>query len=195
VYFFQMIYPFARVNDPLSATAAAAGGTVLIRRDALDRIGGLQTIRSALIDDVSLAKELKKYGPIYLGHSGLAASIRPYPEFSDLWAMIARCAYTQLNHSAAILIGTILGLTLVFLIAPYEVLCGHGATFLFGLAASALMVLTYFPTLARYRLSKAYALALPAVALFYMAATLASALNTWRGTGAKWKNRAYGGAE
>ncbi len=193
VYFFQMLYPFALVNDPLKSTAAAAGGTVLIRREALARIGGLNTIKSALIDDVSLAREVKKSGPIFLGHSGLATSIRPYPHVADIWNMITRTAFTQLNHSALILAGTILGLTLVWLVAPYEVLHGHGWPFLAGLAASALAVASYLPTLARYRQPRLLALALPFIALFYMAATIASAVNHWRGAGAQWKNRAYAG--
>jgi len=194
VYFFQMLYPFAKVNDPLSPTAAAAGGTVLIRLDALARLGGLERIKGALIDDVSLAAQAKKYGPIYLGHSGLATSIRPYPHVADIWNMITRTAFTQLRYSAFILAGTILGLALVWLVAPYEVVYGHGWRFLFGLAASALAVISYAPTLARYRQPKSFALALPLIALFYMAATIASALRHWRGQGAKWKSRAYAGA-
>jgi GT2 family glycosyltransferase len=180
------------VNDPFSATAAAAGGTVLIRRDALARIGGIEQIKSALIDDVSLAREIKKFGPIYLGHSGLATSIRRYPEFTDVFRMISRCAFTQLNHSAILLALTLLGLALVWLVPAYEVIFGHGWHFLFGLAAYALAASSYQPTLARYRLPKFWALALPLIALFYMAATFSSALNHWRGTGAKWKNRSYG---
>jgi hopene-associated glycosyltransferase HpnB len=192
VYFFQMLYPFAKVNDPLSATAAAAGGTVLIRRSALELMGGLEAMRGALIDDVTLAARVKRHGPIYLGHSGLAASIRPYPRVGDIWAMITRTAFTQLNYSGLILAGTMLGLALVWLVAPYEVVFGHGWRFLCGVAASVLAVVSYFPTLERYKQPKVMALALPFVALYYMAATFTSALTHWRGTGAKWKNRAYG---
>jgi hopene-associated glycosyltransferase HpnB len=192
VYFFQMLYPFAKVNDPLSGVAAAAGGTVLVRRAALARIGGLARIKGALIDDVSLATELKKFGPVFLGHSGLATSIRPYPQVADIWNMITRTAFTQLRYSGVVLAGTILGLALVWLVAPYEVAFGHGWGFAAGLVASVLAVVSYFPTLARYRQPKILALALPFIALFYMAATVASAWHYWRGTGAKWKNRAYG---
>ncbi|MDD2705819.1 MAG: glycosyltransferase [Acidocella sp.] len=193
IYFFQMLYPFARVNDPLSSVAAAAGGTVLIRREALERIGGLEAIKGALIDDVSLARKVKKHGPIYLGHSGLATSIRPYPHARDIWNMITRTAFTQLNYSAVVLAVTILGLALVWLVAPFEVVFGHGWRFFAGLAAFWLAVVSYFPTLTRYRVPKYFALALPLIALFYMAATVASAVNYWRGTGAQWKSRAYGG--
>jgi hopene-associated glycosyltransferase HpnB len=192
VYFFQMLYPFARVNDPLSATAAAAGGTILLRRDALARIGGLAAIKSALIDDVALARKLKIQGPIFLGHSGLATSIRPYPHIADIWAMITRTAFTQLNYSALLLALTLIGLTLVWLVAPYQVIFGHGWGFCAGLAASALAVWSYFPTLARYHQPRALALALPFIALFYMSATIASAMQHWQGTGASWKRRDYG---
>lgn len=192
VYFFQMLYPFAKVNDPLSATAAAAGGTVLIRRAALERIGGINAIKSALIDDVALAKAVKQGGPIYLGHSGLAASIRPYPKFNDIFKMVSRTAFTQLRYSAWVLAGTLLGLALVWLVPALAVLFGHGWNFMFGLAAYALAGVSYLPTLNRYGQSRFRALTLPVIALFYMVATLSSALDYWRGTGARWKNRDYG---
>lgn len=192
VYFFQMLYPFSKVNDPFSRVAAAAGGTVLIRRTALERIGGIEKIRTALIDDVALAREVKKFGPIYLGHSALATSIRPYPKFADMFRMISRSAFTQLDYSAVMLAAALLGLALVWLVPAYEVLFGHGWRFLFGLAAYAIAALSYLPTARRYRISRFWALALPLIALFYMAATFSSALDYWRGTGAKWKNRSYG---
>jgi len=197
VYFFQMLYPFARVNDPRSGVAAAAGGTVLIRREALERIGGIAAIREALIDDVTLAKAVKASGrergtAIYLGHSGLAASIRPYPAWGDLWQMISRTAFTQLRYSALLLLLTIAGLTLVWLVPVYETLFGEGWARAAGLTAFVLAMLSYLPTLQRYRQNPSWALALPLIAVFYMAATVGSAVNYWFGRGAHWKNRAYG---
>lgn len=197
VYFFQMLYPFARVNDPRSGVAAAAGGTVLIRREALERIGGIAAIRGALIDDVTLAKAVKSSGgatrtAIYLGHSGLATSIRPYPHWGDLWQMIARTAFTQLRYSALLLLLTLIGLTLVWLIPVWAILWSSGWERVAGLATFILAALSYLPTLGRYRRSPLWALALPLIAVFYMAATAGSALNYWLGRGARWKNRAYG---
>jgi hopene-associated glycosyltransferase HpnB len=193
VYFFQMLYPFERVNDPLSARAAAAGGTVLIRRQALARIGGIAAIRGALIDDVTLARAVKQGGPIFLGQSALARSIRPYPGFADVWAMIARSAFTQLRYSWALLVLTVIGLALVWLVPVFAMMFGGGASFFCGLIAYLLAVASFFPTLARYRLRRAWALALPLIALVYMAATIGSAIQHARGRGARWKNRAYAG--
>jgi hopene-associated glycosyltransferase HpnB len=191
VYFFQMLYPFGKVNDPRSTVAAAAGGTILLRREALERIGGIAAIKDALIDDVALAKEIKRGGPIFLAHSELAASIRPYPGFADIWRMISRTAFTQLRYSTLMLVLTIAGLTVVWLVPPWEVIFASGWRFGCGLAACVLAAVSYFPTLMRYRRNKLAALALPLIAVFYMAATAASALNYWRGKGASWKSRAY----
>jgi hopene-associated glycosyltransferase HpnB len=193
VYFFQMLYPFARVNDPNSTVAAAAGGTVLIRREALVRIGGIESIKGALIDDVTLAKAVKRGGSIHLGHTGLAVSVRRYPRASDLWHMIARTAFTQLRYSLLLLALTLAGLALVWWMPLATALFGAGWQRALGLAAFTLGAMSFVPTLRRYRLNPLRSLALPLIALFYMAATLGSAVNHWRGSGARWKNRDYGG--
>jgi hopene-associated glycosyltransferase HpnB len=191
VYFFQMLYPFARVNDPRSAVAAAAGGTILVRRDALARMGGIEAIKEALIDDVALAKAVKQSGSIFLGHSQLAASIRPYATVSDVWHMISRTAFTQLRYSTPLLLLTIAALSVVWLVPPWEAVFGRGWVFGAALAACVLAALSYIPTLMRYQRNVLWVLALPLIALFYLAATIASAVNYWRGKGASWKNRAY----
>ena len=195
VYFFQLLYPFAKVNDPRSRVAAAAGGTILIRRDALRRIGGIEAIKDALIDDVALARAVKRTGggAVYLGHSGLASSIRPYPAFADIWHMISRTAFTQLRHSATLLVLTVVGLSVVWLVPVLSVAGGRGIARVCGAGACALAALSYVPTLRRYRRNPLAVLALPLIALFYMAATVGSALDHWRGAGARWKNRAYKG--
>jgi hopene-associated glycosyltransferase HpnB len=196
VYFFQMLYPFRRVNDPRSRIAAAAGGTILIRREALELSGGIDAIKDALIDDVSLARRVKIRGAggIYLGHSALARSIRPYPRFSDIWRMIARTAFTQLRYSAVLLVFTILALTLVWLVPVWSVILGGRWERALGALALALAAASYLPTLKRYGRRPIWALALPLIAFFYMAATIGSALDHWRGAGARWKNRSYGSA-
>ena len=195
VYFFQLLYPFAWVNDPLRATAAAAGGTILIRRRALARIGGIAAVRGALIDDVALAAAVKRGGRIWLGHSGLARSVRPYPAMADIWRMIARTAYVQLHFSPLLLAATVLAMALTFLVPPIAALFGHGLARWLGWIAWGAMAASYQPTLHRYRRSVLWAPCLPAVAAFYLAATIGSALNHHLGRGVAWKGRAYQGAD
>ncbi len=191
VFFFQLLYPFAWVNDPLRPTAAAAGGTALVRRDALARAGGIGAIRGALIDDVTLAAAMKRGGPIWLGHSGLAHSIRPYPRAADIWRMVARSAYVQLRRSPQRLILCLAGMALVWLVPPAACFVGPAAARALGAAAWAGMAWSYLPTLRRFGLSAAWTPFLPLVAVFYMAATVASAANHHLGRGVAWKGRAY----
>jgi hopene-associated glycosyltransferase HpnB len=188
VYLFALLYPFARANDPLSATAAAAGGTVLIRRRALERIGGIEAIGGALIDDVTLASKVKRGGRIWLGHSRLARSIRPYPGFADIWRMVARSAYVQLRYSPLLLVLTTLGLAVVFLAPPVAAIFWHSWI---GLAAWVLMAASFLPTLRRFNILPLWAPLLPAIAAFYMAATIGAAIDHHRGRGVVWKSRAY----
>ena len=194
VFFFQLLYPFAWVNDGLRATAAAAGGTILIRRRALQRIGGIESVRGALIDDVALAAAVKKGGPIWLGHADLARSVRPYPTVGDIWQMITRTAFVQLRYSVAMLVGATLAMAIIWLLPPGLVLFSHGLAFCCGLASWLMLSASYLPTLRRFGQSPLWTLALPLVAAFYMAATIGSAVNHYRGHGVAWKGRAYQGA-
>jgi len=192
VYFFAMLYPFEKVNDPTSEVAGAAGGTILVRRAMLERIGGVETVRGALIDDCSLASDIKRAGgKLYLGHSTLAWSIRPYRGAGDIWRMIARTAYVQLRYSPIILLCTVIGMGLVWLAPVYFVLFGRGRVRVMGGASLFLAVISFLPTLSRFRLSPLRALALPVVAAFYMAATIGSAVDHHRGRGVQWKSRFY----
>ena len=199
VFFFQKLYPFAWVNDPKRAIAAAAGGCILIRRTALTRIGGLQTVRQALIDDCALAKAVKvdtpRNHPIWLGLTQSTRSLRPYDTLATIWDMVARTAYTQLNYSPRLLVGTLLGMTLVYLVAPIALLVGvltvNWTLAVAGLVGWGLMALAYLPTVQLYRLSPLWALTLPAIALMYTLMTVDSARRHWRGEGGSWKGRTY----
>jgi hopene-associated glycosyltransferase HpnB len=194
VLFFQLLYPFVWANDPLRATAAAAGGTILIRRRALRRIGGVASVRGALIDDVALAAAVKRGGRIWLGHSGMARSVRAYPTAADIWRMVSRTAYVQLRFSPLLLAGTVLAMALTFLLPPVAALFVHGPARWFGWLAWGAMAAAYQPTLHRFHRSVLWAPWLPAVAAFYLAATIAAAVKHHFGRGVAWKGRAYQGA-
>ncbi len=195
VFFFQLLYPFASVNDPRRATAAAAGGTILVRARALARIGGIEALRGSLIDDVALASAVKRGGRIWLGHSTLARSVRPYPHAADIWRMVTRTAYVQLRRSPLLLALCLAGMVLTWLVPPLAALFGHQAARWMGLAAWVGAASAYLPTLRRFGRSPLWAPFLPLVALFYMAATVGSALDHARGRGVVWKRRAYQGVD
>jgi hopene-associated glycosyltransferase HpnB len=192
IFFFQMLYPFAWANNPRRATAAAAGGCMLVRCDALAQAGGMAAIRDALIDDCTLAKKLKAYGPIWIGLTHSVSSIRAYPAFADIRGMISRTAYAQLRYSPLLLAGTIIGLALTFIAPVVLALFAGGAARLLGIAAWISMAFAFQPTLRFYRASPLWGLTLPAIAATYMAFTVDSAYQHWRGRSGMWKGRAQG---
>jgi len=190
VYFFFKLYPPAWVRNPLAVTAGAAGGCILVRTSALERAGGISTIRGALIDDCSLAALVKKSGGrIWLGLGDESYSLRRYPQFADIEQMVARTAFYQLHHSFWLLLGTILGMTLLYLAPPMLVASGRFVPMMLGGVAWALMSFTYCDLVGYYKLPSWRALTLPAAALFYLGATVHSAIKYWSGTGGEWKGR------
>jgi hopene-associated glycosyltransferase HpnB len=193
VFFFEMLYPFAYIRDSRNPTAGAAGGCVLIRREALRRIGGIGAIRGEIIDDCALARAVKRGGPIWLGLTTEARSLRAYPALGDIWRMVARTAYAQLRYSPLLLAATVLGMALTFLAPVAVAVSGTEAAWL-GISAWAAMALSYLPTLRLYEQSPVWAPLLPLIALVYIAATVESARRHWLGRGGEWKGRTHAGS-
>jgi hopene-associated glycosyltransferase HpnB len=191
VYFFFKLYPPAFIRDPRQRTAGAAGGCILLRPEALDRAGGIDSIRSEIIDDCALARLMKlSGGSVWLGLANRTSSIRHYDSFGDIGRMISRTAFNQLNHSSLLLAGTLVGLLLTY-IAPVALLfSGHALPAALGFIAFALMTTTYTPITRYYRRSPLWSMTLPLAAVFYMGATMQSALKFWLGRGGEWKGRA-----
>ena len=191
VFFFLKLYPPRWIASSKHATAGAAGGCILVRRDALERIGGIAAIRGELIDDCALAKAVKRGGGrVWLGLTSQARSIRQYASFAEVGRMISRTAFTQLGYSSLLLAGTVLGMATIYLLPP--VLALGFRSWLAALAWLVMMV-AYTPVLRLSRRSLAWAPALPLVALFYTAATVASAVQYWMGRGGAWKGRTQAG--
>ncbi len=201
IFFFQKLYPFPLTNDPNSAVAGAAGGVVLVRRAALEAIGGVAAIKGTLIDDCALAARIKKGPPrraielVLADATAEAVSLRDNRAFGSIRMMIARTAFTQLDYSAWKLAGTVIGLALVYLVGPAALLAwplhGDAATAGLGALAWALMTAAYAPTLRLYGRPVWQGLALPVAAALYAGFTVDSAARHWRGEGGRWKGRVY----
>ncbi len=201
VFFFAKLYPFSWVNRPDRATAAAAGGCSLVRQSALDEIGGIAALKDALIDDCTLAAKIKhrnsptNHHKIWLGLTTEIRSLRPYDNLASIWNMVARTAYTQLNYSPLLLLGTIVGMALVYLVAPIGIIYGlfsqQWGLLGITIVTYSLMAISYRPTIQFYRCPGIYALALPLIGLMYNLMTIDSAWRHWRGKGGQWKGRSY----
>ncbi|MFF9059575.1 glycosyltransferase [Streptomyces sp. NPDC014882] len=196
VYFFAQLYPFRRIGRPGTRTAAAAGGCVLLRAEAAGRARIPEAIRHAVIDDVALARAVKgSGGRVWLGLADRVESVRPYPGLHDLWRMVSRSAYAQLRHNPLLLLGTVLGLVLVYLVPPLALFGGLAlavpAVAVPGGLAWLVMTGTYLPMLRYYRQPSWLAPLLPFTALLYLLMTVDSAVQHRRGRGAAWKGRTY----
>jgi hopene-associated glycosyltransferase HpnB len=192
IFFFQMLYPFAWANDTSRATAAAAGGCMLAQSDALLRAGGMAAIRDSLIDDCALARQLKALGPIWIGLTDRVLSTRAYPTMQDIRRMVARTAYAQLRYSPLLLAITLFALTLTYVVPVALALLAGGMARLLAILAWLLMAFAFQPILRFYRISPLWGLALPVIAVIYMAFTLDSAYQHAQGRGGMWKGRAQG---
>jgi len=197
VFFFAKLYPFRWVNEPENSIAGAAGGCSLIRREALTRIGGIQAIRQALIDDCALAEAIKSSGSrrIWLGLSDSTRSLRPYDSLETIWTMVARTAFTQLNYSPLLLIGTVFGMSLIYLLPPlgavFGIVAGQWSIAIPSLFAYLLMSLAYVPIVRFYRCPIWLSGCLPTIAFLYTLMTIDSARRHWQGKGGAWKGRVY----
>ncbi len=196
VYFFGQLYPFRWVNRTGARTSAAAGGCVLLRTEAVVRARVPDSIRQAVIDDVSLAGAVRRSGGrIWLGLADGVDSVRPYPRLGDLWRMVSRSAYAQLRHSPPLLAGTVVGLALVYLAPPLTLCAGvlsvDGVAAWAGGLAWAVMTATYLPVLRYYRQPLWLAPLLPFTAVLYLLMTVDSAVRHYQGRGAAWKGRTY----
>ncbi len=192
VFFFAMLYPFGWVNDKKRHLAAAAGGCMLVKRTALEAAGGIAAIRSEIIDDCALGRLMKKQGPIFLGLTERARSIRPYPKLADIRKMVTRSAYAELDYSPPKLLGTLFGLMLMYVL-PLAGLFAGGIVALCGALCWATMVVMFQPMLRFYRRSPLWGLVLPLIGIAYAVFTFDSAVQFWRGRGGMWKGRAQAG--
>jgi hopene-associated glycosyltransferase HpnB len=190
VYYFKLLYPFALSNSRFKYVAAAAGGCILVDTEALQRAGAFASLRNALIDDCTLARQVKNAGyRIWLGLSRGVVSLRPYGSLGSIHDMVARSAFTQLGYSTAVL----LVVTVLFALAyglPF-VLLGSAEAWRLGLIAWIAMMLSYLPMLRYYRMPFAWALLLPIGAVLYLGMTWSSAIRYWRGVRSRWKDRTY----
>lgn len=195
IYFFKLLYPFALANSGMRLVAAAAGGCILLRTSALAAIGGFGALRGAIIDDCTLARRMKQQGlRTWIGLTRSARSTRAYPRLDDVWDMVARSAYTQLRYSSLLLaLCTVLLLT-AFAAPVLALAAGSAPARTAGLAAIAVMAVTYLPTLRYYGIPRAWAFSLPLVGLLYLGMTWASAWRYWHGERSRWKGRSYAAA-
>jgi len=192
VFFFKLIYPFALANNPDSKLATAAGGCIFVETNILRQIGGMASIKDALIDDCTLAKTVKSAGyKIWMGLTHGVLSQRPYATLRDIWDMVARTAYTQLYYSITLLLICTFSMLIMYCLPSFGLFYFQGEAAFLSFLAVLLMVMIYSPILRFYALNPAWGFALPLIASLYLLMTWTSAIRYWKGERSRWKGRVY----
>ncbi len=192
VYFFRLLYPFDWVKT--GRRPAAAGGSILVARTALEKAGGFGAWRDALIDDCTLARHLHRRGArLWLQLSPTSVSLRRYAGLAAIWNMVRRSAYTELGLSAFRLVATVIGMAWLMILPPVLAIAASGMPAAAGGIAWALMAVTFAPSLAREGAPGWLAPLLPIAAGLFLAMTIHSALDHLAGRRGGWKGRHYGG--
>ena len=190
LYFFLMLYPPQWIADSNARTAGAAGGCILLRSVALERIGGLAAIRNEVIDDCALARAVKRSGgKIWMGLTRASISRRSYGTFAEIRDLIARTAFTQLRYSFLLLIATLFALFVTYLLPWISFCAGDDPAWFLAGPTLCLMAVSFGVTVRFYNLTFFWALTLPLAAVFYAYATCVSAVRYWLGRGGQWKGR------
>ncbi|HNO74071.1 glycosyltransferase [Nitrosomonas mobilis] len=194
IFFFKLLYPFSLANNPASRVAAAAGGCILVETEALRSVNAFESIHGTLIDDCTLAARIKHAGyKTWIGLSHGAYSHRGYDNLFQIWNMVARTAFTQLNYSLVLLLVCTLIMTSMFWLAPaLAIICTDSACLLAWILSWMAMWIVFTPTLRFYQRSPLWAITLPLIGTLYLLMTWTSAFRYWRGERAQWKSRRYG---
>jgi len=183
LFFFNLLYPMRWVGG---RRAAAAGGCILLRRATLERAGGFEAIRGEVIDDVRLARAVRRVaGRLRLAVSRReVVSLREYGSTAAIWRMVRRSAFDELRYSWPLLAVTVAGLLLLFAVPPGVLVAGlvlgdplRTVLVPLGAGAWALMTALFLPTVRLFGLSPLWALTFPAGGLLYGAMTVDSALH------------------
>ena len=195
IFFFQKLFPFRRVNDPKDSVSAAAGGFILCKSQIFKQKNWYESIKNKVIDDCNIAKFLKKKGAIWLGLTNLVKSRRTYQNLNDIWKMVSRTAFEQLNFSIITLLICCLGMFLIYL-TPYFILTIsffdlEKNLMIINLLTIFLMTIVFIPIMKFYRVDQKYLAFIPLFSSLYIIMTCSSAINHYSKKGNKWKGRSY----
>ena len=195
VFFFQKLYPFQWINNPNKPTAGAAGGYILVRRSALEAAGGIDVVRGEIIDDCAISRMIKKNGSIWLGLTRNVKSLRSHNRLSEIWEMVTRTAFDQLNYSVTVLLVTIIGMIIIYLVPPFAVVWGlvfnDNLSLSLGVLCWVIMAIAYLPTQRLYQRPFWETLILPVAAFLYSLMVVDSAQRHWTKRNPSWKGRKY----
>jgi len=190
-------FSFDEINDPQHDAAAANGQFILIRHDAYNAVGGHATIAGDVLEDVALAKLVKRAGyPIWFGSGQGFVRVRMYRSYSAMWAGWRKNLYQLEGGSPAEVYKQLLA-ECAFLLGPLALILlviykWHRPEFaiLLGLFFLLITHAMHFQALRRNHFSTAFTGYLIPGSVLYTAVLWASYRGHVRGK-LEWKGREY----
>lgn len=194
-------YPYDRVSDPKDERAAANGQWLLVSRPAYEAVGGHAAVRNELLEDVALARLVKRagFGVLFFRRAGLART-RMYRHFAEMWQGWSKNLFLLFGRRKTAVIGAMAGaaldtLALLFLLLGLRSFL-QGVPISGWLAGVGAGVLAwrhfrYLQALQRNQYPISCISYYTVGSLLFAALLLASARKHLRGEPLKWKGREY----
>ncbi len=202
---FLMGDPTNSINDPKSSRAYAYGQYFMVKRTTYDAIGGHESVKDQILDDISIGRVTKEKGFSVTACDGRPLyAVRMYTNFSELWSGWTKNAFALINCNVVSLTGLVLILN-VCALAPFvsfaaaafnpttvSALLPQPILWLLFAVQMTCVTIWYVRSTVYYKgLNPLYFLLLPLGAVLVSALYINSAYCFLTGKQVKWKGRDY----
>ena len=195
-FYAQMVLTYfrtPRVNRPDSRSAMANGQYTLVRRSAYDRVGGHRSVRSAVLEDVALARRFRDAGlALRVAWAPDLLSTRMYRDRHEMFEGLLKNVHGA-RFSATRLVGFLAGLVgffwLPLLVLPLGLLWGIPLLAIWGAFLWFALFLKHAGFARSFRESASYGLAFPIAVGYYLVLVSTSLARGLRGRPLAWKGR------
>ncbi len=197
-----ILYPFDYAMDPKRPEMICGGAFILTRRRLYDAIGGHESVKGQIIEDINLGRKLKQAGAkVRLAVTKDLFHGRMYESWPDMWEGLTKNAYAGMEYRWRVFALVVL-VTPVVNILPSAWLFVAGALSVWSpgvwsyaalatsLAAVVLQVRPMNAVRKVLNLPWGYAFSLPVGSALYLSIIVASFVHYHRG-GNRWKGRSY----
>ena len=188
---------FRKVNDPESSAAMGVGAFIMLRREVYDQVGGYETLKQAILEDIGMARLVKRSGfKIMIADGKRIYSIRMYHSLQEIWIGWRKNFFIAMKKSIFRTLYYIVCIW-VFLVTPWLMVGVHlwvgSGLILLGMACAGLglVMIAELVVCHELKLKKRYALLFPLGALVMAAVMINSMAHMLFRGQTEWRGRIY----
>jgi chlorobactene glucosyltransferase len=195
--FIAALTRFRKVNDPESKAAMGVGAFILLRRAMYGRVGGHETLKQTILEDIGMARLVKRAGAkIMIADAQKIYSIRMYHSFREIWIGWRKNVFLAMKKSifkTFYYIFCVLGFVVTpWLMVGIHLWLGSGLGWqVMAWAGLGLVLITTWTLCHELNLEKRYALLFPLGALVMAAIMINSMIQVLFRGQAEWRGRTY----